>query len=124
MVLEKVLKMENALIAGYLYQKLAEAEKAGITVRYKVEMHREYPVSEVQLIEEIGNLFAHATKKLAGAKFSEKKIYFKLQQKEEYAMIKFAYTSVMSAVDKVVVKLPCKVQGGKHIFRIHKVDSL
>ena len=47
MVLDKVLKMENALVAGFLYHKLSEAEKAGVKVRYKVELKRECPVSEV-----------------------------------------------------------------------------
>ena len=166
MVLDKVLKMENALIAGFLYHKLMQAEKAGAKVRYKVELKRECPVSEVQLIEVIGNLFDHAMAKFQETKFPEKKIYFQLQQKEENVTIKFAYISEMLSIDKMTemwnktgkgaalyrlkqlaendigkilfrmktvdgvnylcikVKLPCKIQAGKHIFRILKVDSL
>lgn len=166
MVLDKILKMENALVAGFLYHKLSEAEKAGVKVRYKVDLKRECPVSEVQLIEVIGNLFDHAMAKFQETKFPEKKIYFKLQQKEENVTIKFAYISEMLSMDKLTemwnntgkgaalyrlkqlaendtgkilfrmktvdgvnylcikVNLPCKIQAGKHIFRICKVDSL
>lgn len=79
MALEKVLKIENAMIAGFLYNKMLEAKKAGIEVRYKVELEREYPVSEVWLAEVIGILFDHATASLTDARLPEKKIYFKLR---------------------------------------------
>ena len=155
MVLDKVLKMENALVVGFLYHKLSEAEKTGVKVRYKVDLKRECPVSEVQLIEVIGNMFDHAMAKFAETKFPEKKIYFKLQQKEEilsmdkltemwndagkgaalYRLKQLAENDIgkilfrMKTVDGVnylciKVKLPCKIQAGKHIFRILKVDSL
>lgn len=101
MVLDKILKMENALVAGFLYHKLLEADKAGVKVRYKVELKRECSVSEDQLIEAIGNLFDHAMAKFAETRFPEKKIYFQLQQKEENVTIKFAYISEMLSIDKM-----------------------
>lgn len=75
--------MENALIAGFLYHKLMEAEKAGAKVRHKVELKRECPVSEVQLIEVIGNLFDHVMAKFQETKFPEKKIYFNCNKKKK-----------------------------------------
>lgn len=166
MALEKVLKIENAMIAGFLYNKMLEAKKAGIEVSYKVELEHEYPVSEVWLAEVIGILFDHATANLTGARLPEKKMYFKLRQKEENITIKFAYISKILSLDEMIgmwgnkgnktdlyrlrqlaeknngeilvktkavddinylcikVKLPAKTQAGKHIFCIHKVDSL
>lgn len=166
MVLEKVFKIENAVIAGFLYSKLQEAEKTGIEVRYRVELNRDYPISEVRLVEAMGTLFDHAMTRLAETEPSQKKIYFKLKQKEEEVTIKFACTSKVLSVEELVelwskkekgtdlyklkqlaecsggkilvkmkaiedvnylcikVKLPCKVQEGRHIFHIHKVDSL
>lgn len=102
MVLEKALKTEKSLIAGYLYNKLAEAEKDRILVGYKMELHRECPVSEAQLIEVTEYLFSHAMGKLAETRFPKKKIYCKLQQKEESVTVKFAYTSEMMSADQVI----------------------
>lgn len=101
MVFKKSLEIENTLIAGFLYNKMLEAEKAGIEVRYRLELKQKYSVLEAHLVEMTGILFGHAMEKLAEAEFPEKKIYFKLQQKEDVT-IKFAYTSDMLSSDEVI----------------------
>lgn len=166
MALKRVFRIENSVMAGFLYSKLQEAEKAGIEVKYKVELNHEYSIREICLVEAMGILFDYAMDKLTEEESFQKKMYFRLKQKEEEVTIKFACTSEMLSVDDMIklwdkkekrnslfrlkqlaeynngkifikmkviddvnylfleVKLPCKDQVGKQIFRIHKVDSL
>lgn len=93
MVLEKAFRIENSVIVGFLYNKLQEVERAGVEVRYKVELERGCPIPEIQLVEVMGILFDHTMITLAEAELAQKKIYFKLKQEEEEVEIRFAYTS-------------------------------
>lgn len=102
MALEKTFKIKNSIIAGYLFGKIQEIEKAGVKVRYKVELDSKLPVPEVTLIEALGLLFDHAMIQMAGAELPKKKIYFSLKQKENIIAIKFANTSKFLEVDDMV----------------------
>ena len=102
MTLEKTFKIKNSIIAGYLFGKIQEIEKAGVKVRYKVELDSKLPVPEVTLIEALGLLFDHAMIQMAGAELPKKKIYFSLKQKENIIAIKFANTSKFLGVDDMV----------------------
>lgn len=99
MNLEKALKIKNSTIAGYLFGKIQEIEKAGVRVRYKVELDSKLPVPEITLIEALGLLFDHAMVQMAGAELPTKKIYFSLKQKESIVTIKFANASEFLEVD-------------------------
>lgn len=101
MALEKLLKIKNSLIAGYLFSKIQEIEKCGIGVRYKVELDGT-PIPEYRLIEALGTLFAHAMESLAETELPTKKILFSLKQKGSKATIKFAYTSDFLELDDMV----------------------
>lgn len=99
MVLGKIFKIKNSMIAGYLFGKIQEIEKAEVRVRYKAELDSKLPVPEVTLIEALGLLFDHAMIQMARAELPKKKIYFALKQKGNIVTIKFANTSEFLEVD-------------------------
>lgn len=102
MNLEKVFKIKNSVIAGYLFNRIQEIEKAGVRVRYKAELDSKFMVSEVTLIEAMEILFDHAMIQMAGAELPKKKIYFSLKQKENTVTIKFANASEFLKTDDLV----------------------
>lgn len=102
MNLEKVFKIKNSVIAGYLFNRIQEIEKAGVRVRYKAELDSKFTVSEVALIEALEILFDHAMIQMAGAELPKKKIYFSLKQKENTVTIKFANASEFLKTDDLV----------------------
>lgn len=102
MNLEKVFKIKNSVIAGYLFNRIQEIEKAGVRVRYKAELDSKFTVSEVALIEALEILFDHAMIQMAGAELPKKKIYFSLKQKENTVTIKFANASEILKTDDLV----------------------
>lgn len=102
MNLEKVFKIKNSVIAGYLFNKIQEIEKAEVRVRYKAELDSKFTVSEVALIEALEILFDHAMIQMAEAELPKKKIYFSLKQKENTVTIKFANASEFLKTDDLV----------------------
>lgn len=87
--------IENPLIAGFLYRKLQEAEREGITVEYKVIVSKDnVSYFEYDIIEMLGILFDNAIEAVQGQQrtSSEKKIGLELWEKEKSLHISLSNT--------------------------------
>ncbi len=70
-----VLSVENPLITGFLYSKIKEAEKVGITVEHKVIVcEKDLPFPEYEIIDMAGILFDNAIEALNNSNETIKKI--------------------------------------------------
>lgn len=83
----------NPLIIGFLYNKIQEAEREGISVEYEIGIKKEVAVPEYEIIEILGILFDNSIDALMNNEEPKKHIYISLKEYEEKLVLIVANTS-------------------------------
>ncbi len=80
----KLLKVGNPLLIGFLYGKFIEIEKRGIIITYQISVNElEVEIPTHKLVEVLGNLMKNAVEAMEKAKNSSKELYVKLIENDE-----------------------------------------
>ncbi len=97
-----LLSMDNPLMAGFLYRKLQEAQKFGITTDHKViSKENAYYFPEYDLIEMVGILLDNAIEALREKAEMERKIYVEISNSEHKLCITVANVSRYFEPDEI-----------------------
>ncbi len=97
-----LLSSGNPLLAGFLYQKIQEAEKQKIKVDYKISVHEiGNNISEYEIVEVLGILFDNAMEALSNRQDVEKKICVDIFFKDNQLCITVANNSEIFSKQKV-----------------------
>lgn len=90
--MEKILQIDNTVVAAIIYNKINEAVKNNIEFKYTIEGHCKLPFKNYELSEVLNNLLDNAFDAVLNSKNDLKKVFLNIGYLEENCIVKIGNT--------------------------------
>jgi len=90
--MEKVLKIDNAVVTAIIYNKINEAYKNNIEFNYSIQSSPRFPLKDHELSEVLNNLLDNAFEAVVNSEIYPKKVFLNIGYLEENCVIEIGNT--------------------------------